>query len=328
MKQIFFFLLLLLMMVTGVTSCKKGTEDPVVVPRPDTLSAGWSKTKVSGTFLLDIVFANASIGYTASRNACYKTTDGGLNWSSLPGYASVAGIYDNMAITPDGKLFLVTGNRITRSIDGGVSFSVTAPVPLTMSDIWVLDNNNAYGIYSSGILRTTDGGQNWNPVSPITGISDTGGTYPIGYFINATTGWICNENSTFKTNGNINTWTRANYSPALTTGIDNITSVYATSSSIVYTGCSSGKIYKSIDGGSNFILLKDFTNGNNLSDLHFIDANTGYFSYSNRIYKTIDAGINWQVVVALGESFVTEIHFTDATHGWACTSNGEVLRFN
>jgi photosystem II stability/assembly factor-like uncharacterized protein len=63
------------------------------------------------------------------------------------------------------------------------------------------------------------------------------------------------------------------------------------------------------------------------TDIHFLTDQIGYASAGRTLYKTTDGGTNWTKVVSLGEATITEIHFTDATHGWACGSNGVVLTF-
>ena len=90
-----------------------------------------------------------------------------------------------------------------------------------------------------------------------------------------------------------------------------------------------GKIYKSVNGGTDFLQVAQLPPGATraIPDLHFVNDNTGYVNAGNRIYKTIDGGLTWQVVVALGNDRIIEIHFTDANHGWAC-GGGTILRFN
>lgn len=48
------------------------------------------------------------------------------------------------------------------------------------------------------------------------------------------------------------------------------------------------------------------------------------------IFKTTDSGNTWTKVVAVASStpYLMELHFTDANHGWACGSNGMILKFD
>ncbi len=87
-------------------------------------------------------------------------------------------------------------------------------------------------------------------------------------------------------------------------------------------------VYKTTDGGVTFQNVKSFIS-NSYLDLDFVSATTGYVSADNHIYKTTDGGATWIQIVAAGNpQTIVEIHFTDANHGWACGTNGLLLRFN
>ena len=81
-------------------------------------------------------------------------------------------------------------------------------------------------------------------------------------------------------------------------------------------GTSVGKIFLSTDGGATFNLLETFPEQNNeFADLQFLDINTGYCCYDNKVYKTTDGGITWNTVATIANDTVVEIYFKDASHG-------------
>jgi photosystem II stability/assembly factor-like uncharacterized protein len=332
MNRILILICLIISSLTVLYSCSKSdsSNNTPVTPtvNPDTLTTGWSKISIAGTSsdirLNDVFFSNASTGYTLGDSTCYKSTNGGVSWSKLTPLINYG---TNLAVTNDGKLFIVSSNTIYRSSDAGVSFSNIANGPGAFSDIFFIDNNNGYTVTSTGLQQSTDAGVTWPLVYPVTGLTISHG-YKTCFFLNSTTGWIGTGIDIYKTNGNINSWTKSSFIGMSPTAAS--LSIFAISSTVVYAGCSDGNVFKSIDGGTSFSLLASFPayGDKNYLDLCFIDANTGYACYSNRIYKTSDGGNTWLKVVALGNSFFVEIHFIDANNGWGCTTKGEILRFH
>lgn len=328
MKRQFAFATLFCFSIYMLNSCSKSGNNNTVVPPvviPDTITNGWSKILIPANHASDIFFNNPTNGY-AIMDSLYKSTDGGLSWTKLN---APYGNLINMAVTSDGKLFIVGyGNTIYRSIDGGTSFSSINTNNPGLTDIYFIDNNTGFTGSSTGLYQTTDGGVTW-PLVITTGLSINSGSYSSFYFINASTGWVSTGGNIFKTNGNINNWTMSNFTGAVPG--NTVLSLFGVSSSIVFSGATDGNIFKSIDGGANFsivtILPKGLGGNGGYLDLHFLSATTGYACYANRIYKTTDGGTNWVKVVSLGSGFFTEIHFTDANHGWGCASGGQILRY-
>ena len=273
--------------------------------------------------MVDIVFTNNQTGYVLGNNV-YKTTDGGLNWNKLSSSFSTP---INMVLSPDGKVFVFNRtSTIYRSVDGGASFSAINAGGSEATDGSFIDANNGYSITTSGLVKSSDGGSSWVLVTPSTGLSLSSTSYNTCSITSASTGCIATGADIYKSNGSLNSWIKSSFSGASPT--DGRTCLYAISASAIYAGNGNGKIFKSTDGGAVFTYISTLTYFSNYLDLHFIDATTGYASIGRRIYKTVDGGQNWQVVVVMGESIFTEIYFTDASHGWACTNKGEILRFN
>lgn len=329
MKHYFSFILILAVILL---SCSKKSDDgggvtpPPTVVHTDTLSAGWSKLSIDAFGgLVDIVAQNNTTGY-AVGGYMYKTMDGGNTWNKVNAYLGTSAT--NLAVTPDGKVFVTNGtNIITRSGDGGNTFSTVNTGSGNVYDIYFVDNNTGYSLTSAGLIVTTNGGLNWAPVTPVTGLSINSGTYNSGWFFTASSGLVTNGADIYKSNGNVNSWTKSVFPGVAFTNAT--VSLYAVSTSVIYAAFSNGKICQSTDGGTTFNLKNTIAvQGAYFMDVHFTDVNTGYVSYGNRIYKTTDGGSNWQVVVALGSSTVSEIHFIDAMHGWACTDKGEIVKLN
>ncbi|MBL7700794.1 MAG: hypothetical protein JNM14_00970 [Ferruginibacter sp.] len=323
MRTLYNFLAVIIAIFSfSLQSCKKSdpAPDPTPTVKPDTLTAGWSKQVIPGaTNLADVFFNSSTNGYACSDNGLFKSNDGGISWAKL---SPVNNQWYNCFVTADGKAFFVTqtSSTIFKTTDGGSSFTNPAvgSIPL---DVFFLDNNNGFCIAQDGLYSTVDAGISWQKIAT-TGLST--GNYASLSFINNTTGWIVSQAGIFRSVGSLANWQASlvNGSPFGAV----FGSVYAASASVIYAADFSGEIFKSTDGGANFIFIKQLEE-QNFTDLHFVTDQLGYACAGRSIYKTTDGGINWIKVVSLGENAITEIHFTDAGHGWACCSNGIVLTF-
>ncbi len=320
MKQ---FLLSVIIISSFISSCKKSNStppEPEVLPlvtKPDTLTSGWRKINVSNNFINEIFFQNNTLGYLAGKNGIFKSIDGGVTWSFLNDRFVL-----NIAVTNNGNAFFVK-DSIYKTVNAGLSFTnLYSP---NASDIYFVNNNEGFFINSNQLFKTIDAGSTWQNVAA-TNFPNSGGGYSSICFNSNNNGVLVNALGIYRTNGGITNWIPVNFSNGI--NYTNFQAAFFTPNNNIYAITRDGKLFKSIDTGINFSLIKDFNNGNNYGDVHFIDNNTGYASNGNRIYKTTDAGLNWLVEVALGDSSIIEIHFTDANHGWACTEKGSVLIYN
>jgi photosystem II stability/assembly factor-like uncharacterized protein len=313
-----------------MNSCSKSDSTPTPPPAPvavDTLTAGWSKNVIAGFSNGDggdIQFINNSIGYTSDSYTVLKSTNGGNTWNIVPGFYGST----NMATTADGKFFFINGNNnvICRSTDG-TTFT-TLSFPGLTKDISFGDNNNGICSTEAGILNTTNGGATWNTISPLINYANSGSLSTFMY--NNNTVWVVYDKKVLHANGNLASWKIDSVNTSAQSATISFVGVYATSASIVYLSSYSGYIYKSTDGGNTFTFLTKLNTSSSylFSDIEFVDANTGYISVGNRIFKTTDAGATWTMVVSIANTLIIEIDFADASHGWAICKDGTVLKLN
>jgi photosystem II stability/assembly factor-like uncharacterized protein len=325
MKQ---FVLYSIVLFTIIISCKKkntinpDAQNTVIPIKADTLTSGWRKVNLSNNVLNEIFFQNNNVGYASGQDGIYKSIDGGLKWTFLINRFAI-----NIAVTTNGNAFFVK-DSVYKTTNAGASF--TSFYSQNTTDIFFLNNNEGFFINGTQLYYTTDAGVTWQNASALNLPFTTSG-YSALCFNSPTSGLVVTYSGVYKTNGGISNWIASNFLNANSSNYG-YQAAFFTPNNNAYVINNNGKLYKSTDAGVNFSLIKDFTNGvnntNSSGDIHFIDNNVGYASSSNKIYKTIDGGLNWSVVVALGEGTIVEIHFTDATHGWACTINGKVLIFN
>jgi len=313
-------------------SCSKGSDTPIVpipTPYPDTLNVGWTVTTldsngfIGGVNFSDIFFRTQTVGYAAG-NGLWKSADGGITW-----YLSSYAQGKNLSVTLSGILFIVpyfTTNGLYRSDDGGQThLNIRPPFPDLFEKIFFTGVDTGYMSTNLGILKTVNAGLNWTQISA-SGLP-VGSLYSSLYFYNDNLGWICDSSNVYRTNGSISSWAKAIIHT--TSVFKNVCQVFPATSTNIYLTVSNGEIYKSTDGGFNYYLKsnKFLNEAMPFSDLHFVNDNTGYVSFGRKIYKTTDGGTTWNLEVAMGETNITGIHFTDAQHGWACSSFRKLLKY-
>lgn len=306
------------------TACKKNDGgSPVPVTPTDTVATGWVKIDNSQYYGVayggDIFFSNSLTGFCSDNNVnLLKTTDGGSNWSMFATLQCA-----NMAMTGNGNAYFISLDKdsVYKLVNSALPFiAVHPPGADSLGDIFFSDNNNGLLSSATGLYKTNDAGVSWEQIPSVS-------SRPYGsiFMYNSQTAWLCYRNKIWHCNGDINNW-QMDSIPSTDIYLG-LLGLYAVSPSTVFVASATGNLYKSVDGGDNFSLLRTFENSGS-NDLHFVDQNTGYFANGNRLYKTTDGGNSWSILIGLASSYFIEVHFTDPAHGWAITANGKVFKTN
>jgi photosystem II stability/assembly factor-like uncharacterized protein len=251
----------------------------------------WMNTNQSN-HLSRIDFPSEQVGYVLPENgAIIKTTDGGLTWDSLS------------------------------------SLNIISSA-LYRSEIWFVNNDTGFVSThnNSGrleLLRTKDGGEVWENVSPSDSIS---GRMTI-QFIDENTGYAY-LNSNFddrlwRTIDQGQSWVEILLNFTLGSGTGVIPSLHVVSSQELYLvgGDNSfnyrGAIAKTIDGGQNWTTTYLNSNYSLIESVHFPNVDTGYvITYRGDVYASYDAGNNWDVVSTIeGAPDNGRIKFLNGTTG-------------
>ncbi|MFN8244538.1 MAG: hypothetical protein U0X40_10845 [Ferruginibacter sp.] len=261
-----------------------------------------------------------------NTKSIYRSANGGLTWDSV---ATFNTNLINIFIAPGNKAFFVGKGSpsVYRTLDFGATFTTINTGSNTPWDVYFTDNTNGFLLASNGLYASADGGTTWNLVNtPYLNL--TGGVYESLYFSDPVTGVIPTGSKIYRCNGSIQNWqfvpvnTGGSYTP-------NFQNISVPSANVIYVSSEGGMLYKSTDGGAsfNFVSNLNVPGSPGFMDIHFLTDLIGYASYSRYIFKTTDGGLSWTKVVSLGEDVISEIHFTDAGHGWACGTSGTVLIF-
>jgi photosystem II stability/assembly factor-like uncharacterized protein len=204
---------------------------------------------------------------TSTRRGVFKSDNGGVNWVSankgLPGRFAY-----NIVVSPSNSqvLYLVTGFDIFKSTNGASSWVATSSgLPKQQIAGISIDPKDDQVLYvatgaGNAVYKTIDGGKRWESAS--NGINKTN---------------IIGVSS-------------------VTVAPNNSQTVYATTNGIY--GVINGDIYKSIDGGNNWVVI---TSG--LSAPYFnllsVDPTNSEIIYSrntNGLYKSSDGGTSWSLM--------------------------------
>lgn len=229
-------------------------------------------------------------------------------------------------------------NFFMRSDDGGTTWDSiglnTASDDFQMSEISFPDVNNGYiggrrnNIYQN-LQKTTDNGTTWTDVTP-----DSTQVEPISglFFLNASQGWATCRRTLYITNNGGTSWLTValNFVPVDIHFTDALTGYMSGGDTIAWDGL----VMKTIDGGLTWNVSLTNHDGNVFvnsdNNLNFVDANTFFTAqeWSNRIFRTSDAGATWDTIICDSAEQIIDIHFESADSGHVLTSYGQLFYTN
>lgn len=318
-KIIVFFIL-------GLTifSCRKSNYHPAIISTPQDSLLSWKLIdSIPGTFLSDIWFTSALRGFIVA-DKMYQTTDGGKSWTGIANTSGTGGFY-NLFFVNSQYGFAQSQFQLATTTNGGDSWNVkTLPTTGGLTIFFTEAAEGFYGDENSGLMKTSDSGNNWVNVFSTAKASDE--YYP--YFLDPDTGYVATGSGTLAstTNGG-QTWeSRVNKLPVnlLSRAYNQL---FFLDRHIGFYACPLG-VLKTIDGGDSWqsVLAGTVDADNGVNVIRFVDANTGYYKASSVIYKSSDGGQTWSINCKLGTDNFVGMYFLDSHTGWACTARGRVLK--
>jgi photosystem II stability/assembly factor-like uncharacterized protein len=158
---------------------------------------------------------------------------------------------------------------------------------------------------SSDIRKTTDGGATW--IQQSSGVGS--GNNDI-WFKDANNGFVIGNNGILRktTNGG-NTW------QTITSGVTvTLRRIFFANNNLGFVACGNGQILRTTDGGNTWNVIT--TGAGGINDIYFVDANTGYLSSSNILFKSVDGGLTWSPVNTGASLPILRIFFTDLNTGF------------
>ena len=219
-----------------------------------------------------------------------------------------------------GDLFFGTNKGvILRTTDGGLNWDEVEENVL-LNDVDFANGSEGWAVGKNGVIRrTTNAGQSWS-----TQTSSTTNDLNSLCFINEDFGWVVGDYGKIihTTNGGY-TWTgQAN------TAAGNLWGVCFIDESDGWVVGDVATILHTTDGGQNWS-VQDANPSQNFrfTSVQFLDENFGWISaIYGRIFLTTDGGENWQQIEIPDLESLMSVFFIDRNNGWAVGENGTIAK--
>jgi photosystem II stability/assembly factor-like uncharacterized protein len=206
-----------------------------------------------------------------------------------------------------GFLFCCTGNTHAQWVQQN------NPSDFYLYDIFFLNNNTGWASGAS-LLKTTNGGTNWENL----GTPYENSSLNDIHFFDANTGFLCGYGFYKTTNGG-NNWINTGLPLAV------YRQVSFANASTGWVVRLAGMVSKTTDGGNNWTDIF-YTEGFQES-VNFINTNTGWIAGSGgAVYKTTNGGTSWTPQSTGTSNTLKDIKFSDANNGRACGENQTYIR--
>ncbi len=238
--------------------------------------------------VLDMFFPSADTGYLLSEkymmpDYLFKTVDGGTTWH--PVYHISGNNWLKLFFLNNNLGYALGDNALYRTTDGGITWEMRSYLNASQALFFTSETTGYVCSYQGEIMKTTDGGENWQQMSQ-------------GYFENIFSvafpdrqqGWAISQSMLLHTDDGGEHWEKA----------DNI-SLFG-GRKVLFTDENHGwllddygeKLYRTADGGEQWTLLGEI-NGMG-TKLFFSDTLNGWFiNYLGVLSGTTDGGETWAV---------------------------------
>lgn len=285
---------------------------------------------ISNTTMYGIYFEDLNTGYAVgSRGRIIKTTNAGLDWEQ---YSPTYNDINKMQIIDDEIIYAQTGPHFFKTNDFGNNWSFVGTIELgvsaSVSAYKFVNENIGYATDSDGyVFKTIDGGETWEKtnnglrvtigyirsidfidentgvisggsgyIDEISRTTDGGNTWTtvINFeifnkiqFINSQIGYAFKPNKVFKTIDSGITWEEI-----FTNTSADIRSFHFVNGNLGYLVGHNSLIYRTIDGGENWVQL--YIPNDSYKLIKFRSIDEGYVLNNNgEMLKTEDGGTHW-----------------------------------
>lgn len=296
----------------------------------------WATIYAAGTSLIwSIDFMDANTGMVGGIDAALAyTTDAGATWTvANTGIPATSDFFD---IDYRQNRFYATGDPFSMyyTTDLGTTWNAianTGGAPWTSSIFksGFITDDEFVSVGTSGIIKrttisttTTVVLNNWLKA----GIaydnwaeSSTGRVIAVG----STGAGSSSDQVIYSTNGGEDWAVGINSTPGLA-----FYSLSMVSPLIGYAACADLNVYKTADGGANWVLLtQPAVSTSDLRAASFLDENNGYvFGADGLGYKTTDGGTTWTALTTGITGTLYGSHFLDLNTGFICGAAGNVSK--
>lgn len=278
-----------------------------------TKNGGTTWSTISGDSMegFDLVsFADEDTGWAISKaGILWKTENGGTTWiqNSVTVNSASYPFVSPEAIRFSDKLhgWLIKPFEVLKSIDGGKSWELVALPTNSPYHFYSLFTNDPDRVWIGGdgiLFSTQNGGQTWTEIS----LAGREVEFATVSFLDEVTGYVIGlKGELFRTNDGGKNWGRKIFSNAKTDW--HIYSVqFASAMEGWAVGSSldsnipknkSGVILHTTDGGDTWAKVDISHDEENFELVYFANPSNGWLLSSNKVYKTVNSGKSWKVVL-------------------------------
>ncbi|OFY52194.1 MAG: hypothetical protein A2W85_00370 [Bacteroidetes bacterium GWF2_41_31] len=278
-----------------------------------------------------VFFIDEMEGWTVGWSKIYHTTDAGATWEQQDRPNVLGDLRDVFFINQDTGWIVGAYKIILRTTDGGQTWNKimnTISGDLNFNSVHFVDalHGCAVGDKMTGsnkgiVMTTSDGGLNWDETTP-----DTEQGYQKVTFTNSGIGWVCGGNGTlYKTMDYGVTWVDVSLSNG---GFIDIHFFDDQKGLLIEPS----QTRQTTDGGETWsdpVMLPGYKS---MRGFGGSNENFGLLvGYAGQMYKTSDAGLNWDQISPDNDYPVNQICFFNQTDGLALNSNaifnsGDLIR--
>lgn len=261
----------------------------------DTISGNWTyKRLLQSANFSSVSIVDSNVAWLAGGSGVvYRTVDGGKTFQ--PRFLNTGEDINCIKAIDSLTCFLGLSNtlKIYKTTNGGLNWTIKYSSFFgAINSIHFFSSDTAIAVgdpYQNKwtILRTTNAGEVWTPISNLIDSSgNIGWANSVTWFQNI--GLIGTKNNfIFKTTDRGNNWQKINILDSLTYSIVLFNNTFAISGHAV------GKIYRSYNGGNNWISII-FPDSNDIGGIALIDTLNIWINSGNKIYSTFNTSSQWK----------------------------------
>lgn len=258
-----------------------GTSSGIYISADNGVTWSTSNTGFPGIYNITSMAYDGTAIYSGCSFGIFKSTDNGATWSASSSGLANNTLIINRIIIAQSKLYAATPGGLVVSTNSGSSWTLlSAPINAAVSyPIAFLNGNLFAGSYQDGIFRSSDEGTTW--IKTNYGLTNT-----TIYGVSASTDnlYSISRYGIFKSGDKGMNWSSCVLPPGNVYSVENI-------GNALFAGMGSSQLYKSSDGGTNWINTNSGLNGTVLCMI--IKGNAIYAGTTHGVYISEDCGINW-----------------------------------